>query len=495
MDNSKKADFVRKMSFKRLSLAKGGMVKRKKMDIGGLLGTAGGQGGTGFTTQAGTNAGQLSNSYNQVQSGLGTLNNLTNTLTPQAASAVNAQNTLAGQYAAQATGQGPNVAQNVLNQATGANVANQAALMAGQRGAGANPALIAREAAMQGATTQQQAAGQAATTQAEQQIAAEQAGAQLASNQIGQSENAAVAGNQAAQNEQGILQGANTASNNQQAGLANTEMQGQQGLIGGVMNGAGAIAGLSEGGEVHPKLEFVHKMTKLGLDHHDKSIKMADGGQVPGIAVPNVTINSPPVAFQPTAPAAQGGFTSGSNAGAAAMGNSLKHNPKNDKKPVAMGTSSDPTDANITGQNNPLVQSNQATVQAPGAADFSSKIAEMTAAHGGSVHHKFQGPHKSIIANYLMNSGGKVKALVSSGEGYLTPEKVNKVIHEGENPLKICEKFPGKAKVKGDSEKNDVIPRDLDDGGVVIDRENMMSPKKAALFVHKSVAKHRARGK
>ena len=50
-----------------------------------------------------------------------------------------------------AQGQGPNPAQAMLNEATGTNVANQAALMVSARGAASNPGLIARQAAMQGA--------------------------------------------------------------------------------------------------------------------------------------------------------------------------------------------------------------------------------------------------------------------------------------------------------------------------------------------------------
>lgn len=77
----------------------------------------------------------------------------------------------ANQYQNIANGTGPNPAQAMLNQQTGQNVANQAALMAGQRGAGANVGLMARQAAQQGANTQQQAVGQGATMQANQQIA------------------------------------------------------------------------------------------------------------------------------------------------------------------------------------------------------------------------------------------------------------------------------------------------------------------------------------
>lgn len=147
-------------------------------------------------------------------------------------------------------GQGPNPAQAMLNQSTGANVANQAALMAGQRGASANPALMARQAAMQGANIQQQAAGQGASMQAQQSLGAlGQAGQMagtMAANQIGQTN----ANTAAQQNEQNILQGANTANNSVQGQLANTTLGGQQKLMGGVMNAAGGAMGLAEGGSV-----------------------------------------------------------------------------------------------------------------------------------------------------------------------------------------------------------------------------------------------------
>jgi hypothetical protein len=83
-------------------------------------------------------------------------------------------NSLAQMLQQQAQGGGPNLANQNLQNFTGQNVANQASLMAGQRGASANPALIARQAAMQGAGIQQQAAGQAASNVLAQQLAAQQ---------------------------------------------------------------------------------------------------------------------------------------------------------------------------------------------------------------------------------------------------------------------------------------------------------------------------------
>ena len=74
----------------------------------------------------------------------------------------------------------------MLNQATGTNVSNQAALMAGQRGASQNVGLIARQAGQQGAQIQQQAAGQGATLQANQSLNALNSMGSIAGQQVNQ---------------------------------------------------------------------------------------------------------------------------------------------------------------------------------------------------------------------------------------------------------------------------------------------------------------------
>lgn len=164
-----------------------------------------------------------------------------------------------------ANGTGPNPALAEFNQATGQNVANQAALMAGQRGAGANAGLLARLASMQGANTQQQAAGQAATMQAQQQLGALNQLGGIAGQQVGQQQAGITGLNQAAQGNQNSILGAinnqnanriNMQSNINSANgqIANTNAQGQQSILGGALGGAGLGAmklfGLAEGGSV-----------------------------------------------------------------------------------------------------------------------------------------------------------------------------------------------------------------------------------------------------
>lgn len=92
--------------------------------------------------------------------------------------ALNQQNALANQANVfrqlqdVASGVGPNPALAALQQATGQNIAAQNALMAGQRGGSRNVGLLARQAGQQGGGIQQQAAGQGATLQAQQQLGA-----------------------------------------------------------------------------------------------------------------------------------------------------------------------------------------------------------------------------------------------------------------------------------------------------------------------------------
>lgn len=461
MDSDKKALFVRKMGKKTLKFAKGGHVRRQKYGIGGIISGLM-SGGGGDNVASGTNGNQIADSYKQNQAALTGQSDLANTLTPQAASAVSAQNVLSGQYAQQAEGQGPNVAMNVLNQATGQNVNNQAALMAGQRGAGANAGLMARQAAQTGAMAQQQAAGQAATTQAQQQIAAQQAQAQLASNQISQSQGAITANTQAQQGEQGILQGANTANNQVKGQMAQQSQSQGASMLSGLGGGAATIMSgglMAEGGEVHghKKLDFVHKMAKMGLEHFSEG----------GLSVPEVK-------YQQAQPFQQHQMQDSNYQG---INLNEAPAPSKDKK------------APVKAPEKPMLAMAPVLEGPAGTSDLSTLGAPTMAAQGGMM-----GVHKSHVANFLAG-GGKVPAMVSPGEIYLRPDQVKQVVSSGANPLQIGEKIPGKAKVKGDSYKNDTVPKDLDEGGVVIDRKNVRDPKKAEKFVHKSIAKKKAGGK
>lgn len=238
--------------------------------VGGLLGI-GGNKGSNFKAQAapilqGVNTQQTGQSYFDTQAALAQQQALISALQGQQgiqnqSNVFNQQQDLANQIQGVANGTGPNPALQQLQNTTGQNIANQAALMAGQRGSGANAGLLARQAAQQGGALQQQAVGQGAAMQAQQQLAAMQAlqgqqgmMGQLAGQQVGQLQQGTGFLNQAAQGEQGNLLGALGNYNQAQVGstgsqnsansaIAAQTQKGQQGLFGGALGGLGAVAG------------------------------------------------------------------------------------------------------------------------------------------------------------------------------------------------------------------------------------------------------------
>lgn len=435
--------------------------------------------------QSGTNADQLANQYTGAQNAINAQVGLTNTLTPQAGTAVGNQNALAAQELAMTQGQGPNPALAQLAQTTNQNVNNQAALMAGQRGASANVGELARQAAQQGATTQEQAVGQAATTEANQQIAAQQNLANLSANQVNQTGQAVGNLNTQQQNEQNILQGANSAYNNNAVGMqsninnvnAQTAAGNQaanQGIIKSVASaipGVGSIlGGLAKGGEVgRDEHLMLAEMNAHSMNH---AKKFADGGPVQS--------NLGTSAFNPV----QGASGDMNVAGTPNFGTNAQTQANQDFQQAFSGLGKKTVDAYNDAQFNKAEQEGEDEIDqeyAPVSVKSGNMVAEYT---GGSI---CQGPHKSHVANYLA-AGGKVPAMVSPGERYLNPDEV-KAVEKGANPEKMGRVFQGKAKVAGDSLKNDVIPADLDSGGVVIDRKTMnkKSPKAEARFVKRAV--------
>jgi hypothetical protein len=253
-----------------------------------------------------TNAGQIGTAYDQTQMGLQQQQDFIRALQAQGgiqnqARVFNQQQGLAEQLSLQAQGAGPNPALAQFNQATGQNVANQAALMAGQRGSGANAGLIARQAAQQGANIQQQAAGQAAIMQANQQLAAQQALAQqqqamagLATNQVGQQASALQGYNTGALAQQQNLLGANqgfqdqlvrqTVANNQMLNeRASANADAKRKTIGKLFDTGVGMAktfggGMAHGGMVNADGSVTEPASKLG------KLCMSHGGVVPGSA-------------------------------------------------------------------------------------------------------------------------------------------------------------------------------------------------------------------
>jgi hypothetical protein len=200
---------------------------------------------------------QANQAFDNTQSALQQQQAFTQAL--QGQNGIQNQSDVYNMLAMQAAGQGPNPAAAALQQATGQNVAAQNALMAGQRGASANPALMARQAAMQGANLQQQAAGQGALMQAQQQAQAMQGMGNIAGQQVGNLAGAQqMYGNTALNQQQNLL---NSIANANSANVQNTanfntanqnNAQTHNKILGGFTQAAGAIPGLfkSDGGEI-----------------------------------------------------------------------------------------------------------------------------------------------------------------------------------------------------------------------------------------------------
>lgn len=287
------------------------------------------------------------------------------------------QQSLANQLLQQSQGKGPNPALAQLNQATGANVANQAALMAGQRGASANPALMARRAAQQGQMAQQQSVGQAASLSAQQQLAAQNALAQQQAQMA----------NQALQS-QSIYQGAIAAQNAGNLQAQGITSQANQGLLGGVIGGAGAALGLAKGGQVQ-KLSVGGPINLMGIEQYQMPQSM--GGASYNMAEAGAGLAKGIKSMFGEKPEAQPNFNQ----------TAMDYN--------ALPSASDMNTFNAM----------QALPAAP-------------LAHGGGI------PFSTALLN-----GGKV---------------------------------PGKAEVKGDSEKNDTQPALLSPGEIVLPRSVTMAP-------------------
>lgn len=454
---------------------------------------------------------QIDNSYNQTQNGLQQQQDFVN--------AVNAQNGLGNQTSVfnqmqgVANGTGPNPAQAQLANATGANVANQAALMAGQRGAGANAGMMARQAAMAGSNAQQQAAGQAAALQANQSLGALNQMGGLATNQANQQANATNAYSQSALNQQQNLLGAAGAYNNAQVGMqsnlnnVNGAMQGgiagQQGnMLGNMMGGIGSVAqmipNMFSGGGGMAGSQVGGAMagdaaSSMGGDA--LTMMAAKGGMVPKKYAEGGMTDLAPVAG-PQSNIGKSFMDSQDDIGAANLAAPAPLAPK-------MGAGS---------QSGEMPNIGQALNIGSKALDwFGHGISDAGQWLGGGITGALEaggsawggamaGAGEGIGASGVMEGaataapvvaaaakGGKVPALVSPGEKYLSPKAVEQV-KRGASPMAQGQEVPGKPKVAGakNSYSNDTVRADLEPGGIVLPRSVTQSKdpaQKAAEFV------------
>jgi hypothetical protein len=535
--------------------------------IGGLLGTAGGAGGTGFAgpqQAAITNpvtGQQINQAYSGVQNAQTQQGNLLSAL--QAQNGLGNQSQVYNQLQGIVNGTGPNPAAAQLAQATSANTANQAALMAGQRGASQNVGLIARQAAQQGAANQQNAIGQMATTQAQQSLnALSQAGSMASgqvANQIGQT-NANTSAQQAEQqnllNAQGQFNsaavGSQSSVNAANAGLANTQLQGQQAMMGGMMNSMGGASGMmsgissmfakggnirrfDEGGDVNSAPSVAPQPTQ------DDSASGADFGDFKGASTSApMSVASPSFGSDAGASALAsgmsggGGKSGGSGGGGGGIMSLLALMAQGGSPDQAPTTPPDQTgyagkskfgafvksQASSGGSNvaSPSFGNNYGAQalykglsgsgkqqQQPnnypgerGSSDMDAQYLGADTELGSGGDNSSEVPNSSIDENVDMAAaeGGKVPALLSPGEQYLPPKDVKKVVKDGKNPLSVGERIPGKPKHPGNDYRNDTVKKTLESGGLVIPNKVMQSDRphwEAMKFVHAHMAKNKKR--
>src|ERR1035437_10295182 len=452
--------------------------------LGGLFNGGSGSGfkATGAPVQNAATLDQAATGYDKTQQGIAQQTAFNQAL--QAQNGLGNQSSVFNQMQGVANGTGPNPAQAQLAQATGANVANQASLMAGQRGAGANAGMMARQAAQLQAQQSLGALGQMGgiagqqANQAQQGISSLNASAQ---NQYGQTLGALNNQNQNAINMQSNMNNVNGQIANTNAGAQ--DKMGSDMTSGALKGGSSAIMGaigLADGGVVPAAPlsfgDYIKKFTGSSTSADSKPIAQ---GQAP------TNTAKPSEAFQ-------AGDSLGSLAGKG-IGAGVN----------AIGSlfSSAPGGSN-TGTGGP---GNVMTLAKGG------KIPKVVKASGGErMGQHIKGESIPMQAPMLAQGGvyapsnnpklqqtKKVPAMVSPGEMYLSPQAAQRVAAGKESPQAEGELIPGKASVKGNSLKNDTVPKTLEAGGCVIPRSVMESDdpmRHAIAFVHAHMSKAKRMG-
>lgn len=453
--------------------------------IGGMLGLSGGAAGTGFSAPVAadiknpTTTEQVGQSYDQNQEALRQQQRLVDALGGQ--NGLQNQSSVYGQLQGVANGQGPNPAQAMLSQQTGANIQNQAALMAGQRGASSNVGLMARQAGMQGGNLQQQAVGQGATMQANQSLNALNQMGGIANTQVGNlmaGTNAYTGAQQAQQaNLLNSMSGQNTANvgstssyNAANAGLANAQLQGQQAVVGGAMNamgggGAKSMMGGAHGGQV-PNYDMGGDVAPV-VEQTPTSAGSAPAPQATPLPAPNI------------GPVANGAQYGAALAAAPPMPTNLGAQPEGPQSSFGQFVSK--VDAG-----GPAQQSNIPNMPTNGA-DALYKGASAMAGGGGDSGGGGGGGGMASMLPMLMalSKGGLVDVVVSPGEKLVPPEKAEKAAGGKVEAKKV----PGQAKVSGDDVKNDTVKMKLPPGTIVVPRTQSNSDRDSASFVRNTLAK------
>lgn len=401
------------------------------------------------------------------------------------------QATLAQQLAAQASGQGPSLAQMQLQQASDANIKNNAALIAGQKGI--NPGQAARQVAMSNASQGQNLANQSAQLRLNEQMQKQQALAQVLGQQrgqdIGQYQNqlgsnqqmystAGQLNNQQTQNQISNYYGAagiNSGISQFNAAGAQKDAEGDKkmasSLIGGmaahggqIHNGSvipayyagGQIAPLSGNGDLikRPLVYINPEMDPSGWGTGGKKKKKdeveADDpiGEPGQTDLPDVTSNV----------AAHGGMA---HNGKITGGDCECHNPPKYSIGGFIGSlfGGGDEDEDEDGSKSAAKSHNRYCAENP-----QSDVCRGSNGPSGA---------KYGLVNFAAGGGvpsGKTTVAVSPGEKIVSPEgKVSKV--------------PGKAKYAGDDTRNDTVIADLREGSIVVPRTKSSNKENMIDFI------------
>lgn len=363
------------------------------------------------------------------------------------------QQGLINQLIAQGQGQGPNPAMDQLRMTTDQNARQQAALVAGARGV--NPALAARLAAQQGASINQQAAGQAALQSAQQQLAAQQQAGGLLGQQIGQQTQQAGLNAQQQQAYNQLL--AQNLSSQRGQDIGQATAQGQAGL--GLMANRTAAEAMRRQAQAQEKQRIDNAYNAMnninaGVAAQNSSQEFQYGaGAMSGLSS----------ALQSAALMNKGGVVnmakggmSQSDGGLGSFQNFQSGNPFYSQLAeagnVASKTGKDIQES-FTGLTDPNVMKKVSSL-------FENKLPMMAGDAGIGEAAGAEGGLdvlSQVAPLALASNGGKVS---------------------------------GKAKVKGDSVVNDTVPAMLSPGEIVIPRTATETPEDAHAFLDKIIKKN-----
>jgi hypothetical protein len=298
-----------------------------------------------------------------------------------------------------------------------------------------NPALAQRIIAQQGATNAQNAAGQSGVLRAQQQLSAQQQLGNVYAQQAGEG----------AQNLSTLTQ-AQTAANNSNAAAAGQNASIGANLTGGILGGASSFLGLAHGGEAEAPEVHIGRLLIAMKGKKPKNFA-GDGDPSDQLVTQSFIGDDPANSVVQDANLASAANPIQANAPSNKFSTGFNQATKNGIG-VAMAPVQSPAFANVSPPQ--LSQPQQ----------FSVPMTALSRAHGG-----------------------KVPAMISPGERVIPPQYV-KAVREGKKKAsEVAPKIPGKARVSGDSEKNDVVPANLAEGSVVIKRTKADNDSDAREFL------------